>query len=122
MKQKTATTSLSLSDLAIEGLREIKGVDIVRMNLKKVSGAITDYFIICTGTSDRHVQSLARSVEDTIREETGEKPLNVEGMDLGQWVLLDYVNVVVHVFQQEKRIFYGLEEMWGDADIERIAS
>ena len=120
--EKTAVTSLSLTDLAIEGLRDKKGLDIVRMDLKKSSGAITDYFVICTGTSDRHVKALADSVQDTIREQIRQKPLNVEGTQLGEWVLIDYVDIVIHIFLQDKREFFSLEDLWGDAPIEKIAS
>jgi len=117
---KIAVDAKSLTDLAIKGLQELKGQKIVRMNLKDVEGAITDYFVICTGTSDRHVSSLAESVLDTIRKEGSEKPISKEGLNSGEWVLLDYVNVVVHIFQQETRDFYRLESLWGDAEMEVI--
>lgn len=89
------------------------------MDLKGVDGAITDYFIICTGTSDRHVQSLAESVMEEMKK-VGERPISKEGLQAGQWVLLDFVNVVVHIFQQEMRDFYRLEALWGDAPTEHI--
>ena len=120
--EKTAVTSLSLTDLAIEGLRDKKGLNIIRMDLKKSSGAITDYFVICTGTSDRHVKALADSVQDTVREQVRQKPLSVEGMQLGEWVLIDYVDIVIHIFLEDKRDFYSLEDLWGDAPIEKLAS
>ena len=104
-----------LSAIAVEGLQEIKGQNIVRLDLRNSDGAVTEYFVICTGTSDRHVQSLAESVMKFVKEEAGEKPLSTEGLQHGEWVLLDYVNVVVHIFQQEKRDFYRLENLWGDA-------
>ncbi|MDX2247481.1 MAG: ribosome silencing factor [Bacteroidia bacterium] len=108
-----------LSDIAVKGLQEIKGQDIVRMDLRKTDGAITDYFIICTGTSDRHVQSLAESVMKMMSE-VKEKPLSKEGLQHGEWVLIDYGNVVVHIFQRGKREFYRLEDLWGDAKSQKI--
>lgn len=120
MVQKIANEALALSDLVVEGLQEKKGVAIVRMDLRKVSGAITDYFVVATGTSDKHVQALAASVEDTIREKTREKPMNKEGYQLGEWILLDYTNVVVHVFQRDKRDFYRIEDLWGDGEIKKF--
>lgn len=108
-----------LSNFAIHGLLDKKGQHIVRMNLTNVDGAVTDYFIICTGTSDRHVQSLAESVVEEMKKH-GERPLNQEGIQAGEWVLLDYVNIVIHIFQRETREFYRLESLWGDADSEEI--
>ena len=114
-------TSQQLSEIAIQGLQEKKGVNIVRMNLKDVKGAVTDYFVIATGTSDRHAQALAVAAEDMIRKlNDDERPLHREGERAGEWVLLDYVNVVVHVFLEAKREFYNIEELWGDAVIERF--
>ena len=104
----------ALSDIAVKGLQEIKGQSITRLDLRESDGAVTDFFIICTGTSDKHVQSLAESVMEFMKKE-GEKPLSKEGMESGEWVLLDYVNVVVHIFQEDFRNFYRLESLWGDA-------
>lgn len=104
----------ALSDVAVKGLQEIKGKSITRMDLRESDGAVTDFFIICTGTSDKHVQSLAASVMEFMKKE-GERPISKEGMENGEWVLLDYVNVVVHIFQEDFRNFYRLESLWGDA-------
>lgn len=104
----------ALSDVAIKGLQEIKGKSITRLDLRESDGAVTDFFVICTGTSDKHVQSLANSVMEFMKKE-GERPLSKEGMENGEWVLLDYVNVVVHIFQEDFRNFYRLESLWGDA-------
>lgn len=116
---KVLLDAKSLSSVAIEALQEKKGVDILRMDLREADGAVTDFFILCTGTSDRHVQALADSVIE-IAAKSGEKPHNKEGMEKGEWILLDYVNVVVHIFQQETREFFGLEKLWGDAKVEQI--
>jgi ribosome-associated protein len=112
--------SLNLSSIAIKGLQELKGQDIIRMDLRNTQGSVTDYFIICTGTSDKHVSSLAQSVMKFMEEEAGERSYSFEGMQKAEWVLIDYVNVVVHIFQREVRGFYRLEDLWGDAVFEKI--
>ena len=107
----------TLSQIAVSALQEVKGKQIIRMDLTQTDGAITDYFVICSGTSDRHVTALAESVIEKTRD-AGERPINQEGLQAGEWILLDFVNVVVHIFQQEKRDFYRLEKLWGDATFE----
>ena len=120
MIENKTLNATQLSDIALDGLKEIKGREIVRMDLRNTDGAIADYFVVCTGTSDKHVQSLADSVLKFTKEQAGERPFSVEGMQTGEWVLLDFINVVVHVFQKEKREFFRLEELWGDAEFEEI--
>lgn len=90
------------------------------MDLRNVNGAITDFFVVCTGTSDRHVKALADSVEEFARKELRDKPISREGLQLGEWVLIDYVNIVVHIFLEEKRRFYDIEGLWGDADFVKL--
>ncbi|MDX2284102.1 MAG: ribosome silencing factor [Bacteroidia bacterium] len=116
---KTILDARALSDLALYGLQDIKGQDLLRMDLRQIDGAFTDFFILCTGTSDKHVQALADSVLDCLAQ-AGERAVSVEGMQSAEWVLLDFGNVVVHIFQEEKRRFYRLEKLWGDALSERI--
>jgi ribosome-associated protein len=118
---KQLLSSKRLSDVAIKGLEEIKGLEIVRMDLRKLESAVTDFFVIATGTSDRHIQALGDSVMDIIKKEAGEKPINSEGLQSGEWVLLDYANVVIHIFNREKRGFYRLEDLWGDAKFEFVS-
>lgn len=108
------------SDIIIAGLQEIKAQDIVRMNLSKLEGAISDYFVICTATSDKHAQALADSVEKFMKEKAKNRPNVREGYLAGEWILLDYVNVIVHIFLKDTRNFYRLEALWGDADFENI--
>ena len=109
----------ALSSLAVEALQEKKGLNILRMDLRDADGSVTDFFVICSGTSDRHVQALADSVLEFLRN-SGERPHNKEGIDKGEWILLDYINVVVHIFQKDTREFFRLEDLWGDAKFERI--
>lgn len=119
MKQKTDVSSEQLAIAAVEGIRDKKGLDIVTMDLRNVKGAITDFFVIASGTSDRHVQALADSVEKYIRENLNDRPFSREGVQRGEWILLDYVNVVVHLFQSERRYFFDIESLWADAETKR---
>lgn len=90
-----------------------KAVDLKVLHLAKVTD-FTDYFMICSGTSERQVQAIADAVQERMREERV-RPLHVEGYNRAQWVLLDYGDFVVHIFQEEPRKFYSLERLWGDA-------
>lgn len=116
MPQKTAESVETLTRLIVDALQDKKGVDVVMMDLRKLKGSVSDFFVLVTGTSDTHVKALADSVEEKVRKEGGEKPLHIEGKGQGEWILLDYVNVVVHVFLREKREFFNIEELWGDAE------
>ena len=98
---------------AVAAAEDRKAVDLRVLHLEKVSD-FTDYFLICSGTSERQVQAIADAVQERMREEQV-RPLHVEGYARGQWVLLDYGDIVVHIFQEEPRRFYSLERLWGDA-------
>ena len=91
-----------------------KAEDIVMLDISKVS-IIADYFVICSGTSDRHVKAIAREIEEKLREEVGIRPANMEGITEGTWVLMDYGDVLVHVFEPKTREFYRLEQLWSEA-------
>ncbi|MFO8054885.1 MAG: ribosome silencing factor [Bacteroidales bacterium] len=106
-----------LLDYVVQGIREKKGHDIVTLNMKKLDKAVCDYFVICHGTSDTQVEAISEFLTDFIKEKMNSKPHHVEGMDNAEWVLLDYFNVVVHIFQKEARDFYQLEDVWADAEI-----
>jgi ribosome-associated protein len=110
----------TLADIAVRGLQDRKGQDIVVMNLKELKNAVADYFIICSASSDTQLDALARSVEEEVEKVTGQAPWQSEGRTNREWVLLDYVDVVVHVFLRDRRQFYALEELWGDAEITHI--
>ena len=110
----------TLADLVIRGMQDKKASDIVVLNLKELKNAVADYFIICSANSDTQIDAVARSVEEEIEKVTGESPWQTEGRTNREWVLLDYVDVVVHVFLRDRRKFYALEELWGDADIRYI--
>lgn len=114
MKQKISVETLS--DIIINGIQEKKGIDITKLDLRKVPGAITDFFIICTGNSNTQVGAIADSVVEEVLKSTEELPWHKEGLTNREWVLLDYVNIVVHIFVKDKREFYDLESLWGDAE------
>ncbi len=98
---------------AVFAAEDRKAIDLKVLHLEKVSD-FTDYFLICCGTSERQVQAIADSIQEKLRGEK-KRPLHIEGYNRGQWVLLDYGDLVVHVFQEEVRRFYALERLWGDA-------
>ena len=112
----------TLADLVVRGMQDKKAADIVVLNLKELKNAVADYFIICSANSDTQIEAIARSVEEEIEKVTGENAWQTEGRTNREWVLLDYVDVVVHVFLRDRRKFYALEELWGDADISYIES
>ncbi len=120
MKQKTTTSSEILSEVVIKGLQELKGYDITLMDLRNVSGAVADFYVVCSGTSDKHVQALANSVEKFAWNDLKDKPISTEGYQQGEWVLVDFVDVVVHVFQKPKRLFYNIEDLWADAEFRAV--
>ena len=101
-------------DRLVEILLKKKALEVTLLDLRKLTDT-SDFFLICTGTSEQHVRSLATEVRDRLVVE-GEKPWHVEGADTRRWVLLDYVDFVVHIFRQEARDFYALERLWGDAE------
>lgn len=118
---KKIDPTLTLRDAVVEGMQEKKAKDIVFIDLRNIKNAVADFFVICHADSAPHIEAIARSVEEIVEQQTGESPLHVEGKSNGEWVLIDYSNVVAHVFRQDKRDFYGLERLWADAEIERIA-
>lgn len=120
MNKTTTTPAEALLDAIIKGLDDVKGHDIAIVDLRDVTHAISSFFVIAHGTSHTQVEALARSVEDVTREVLGERPLTVQGIRTGEWAILDYFDIVVHVFHEEARGKYGLEELWGDADIRRV--
>ncbi|HKL15646.1 MAG TPA: ribosome silencing factor [Balneolaceae bacterium] len=115
---KTAD-SATLINTITDALLEKKAKDIVVLDVRDLT-TLTDYFIVCHGTSDTQIGALANSVSVKTKEELGEAEWKKEGLEARRWIILDYVNVVVHIFSKEKREFYGIERMWNDAEISRI--
>jgi ribosome-associated protein len=116
-----AIATESLVETVINGIQEKKGSRITVLDLRNIENMIAEFFVICEGDSNVHVDAVAESVEEIVREDAGEKPLHVEGKRNAEWVLLDYMNVVVHVFQKQVRSYYSLEDLWADADRKDIA-
>jgi ribosome-associated protein len=104
--------------LIIKAIQEKKGENIVSLDLRKIPEAVSDYFIICEATSTTQVKAIADFVEDTIKQQVGELPYRHEGYHALQWILIDYINIVVHIMQHETRKFYKLEELWSDAPLQ----
>jgi len=105
----------SFTDLILDSIQDIKGKKLVKLDLRELDDTPTDFFIICEGESNTQVKAIAQNVRKRVKEETGMLPTHMEGLDAGVWVLVDYFNVVVHVFHPEKRTFYDLENLWSDA-------
>lgn len=116
VKKKNANLSTYLSEVAVQGIQEKKGSDIVRLDLRELNSSVSDYFVICSANSSTQVKAIADSVEDEIYKLTQTHPWRKEGQDNGEWIILDYLDIVVHIFRTEKRDFYGIEELWGDAE------
>ncbi|MBK6937234.1 MAG: ribosome silencing factor [Chitinophagaceae bacterium] len=104
----------------IAAIQEKKGKNIISLDLRKINEAVADFFIVCEASSQPQIRAIADNVDDRVRDKCGEKPFHHEGYNNLQWVLIDYVNVVVHVMLTENRRFYKLEEMWSDAAAETI--
>ncbi len=109
-----------LLDNIIEGIRKVKGKEIVNIDLAGLENRICQYFIICHGDSNTHVNAIADSVNREIKEKLGKYSFHKEGKENAQWILLDYGSIVVHVFQKEFRDFYRLEELWADGIVVRV--
>ena len=109
--------SQQLLESVVEGIRSKKGKDIVSLDLREIDSAVCDFFIICSGDSNTHVAGIVAGVEEEVRKQLMDKPWHVEGLGNAEWVLLDYVNIAVHVFQRECREYYDLERLWADAKI-----
>lgn len=99
----------------IKGIEEVKGENITILDLRKIENTVSDYFVLCNGSSNTQVNAIVGSVQKTVSKAIKDKPFSVEGTDNAEWILMDYVNVVVHVFQKHIREHYNIEELWGDA-------
>jgi len=119
--KKDKGTDLLITQI-IKGIEEVKGQDIEILDLREIENTVCDYFIICNGTSNTQVNAIVNSIQKTVSKSLKEKPWHVEGSNNAEWVLLDYVHVVVHVFQKHIREFYDIEGLWGDAKSVKIES
>jgi ribosome-associated protein len=114
MTKKIDKTTILLENI-VNAIQKVKGNEIISLDLRKIDSAICKYFVICTGTSNTHVNAIEGSIKKTITQDIGEKPWHVEGDNVGEWILMDYSDIVVHIFQDKIRQFYNIEGFWGDA-------
>ncbi len=119
-KKKAASGAKKLSDVIVKGMQEKKALDIVVMDLREVKNAVADYFVICSGSSDKQLKAIADSIDEEVFKVLKENPWHAEGKHNKEWRWLDYITVVAHVFKKDKREFYALEKLWGDAEIKHI--
>ena len=114
MAKKIDATNILLENI-INAIQDVKGKEIISLDLRKIDSAICKYFVICTGTSNTQVNAIESNIKKTISRDLGEKPFHIEGNNIGEWVLMDYSDIIVHVFQEKTRAFYNIEDFWGDA-------
>ena len=118
-KEKSAN---NLLEEIIRGIENVKGEDIQQMDLREIENTPCEFFVICSANSNTQVTAIVNSIQKTVSKALLEKPFHTEGLEVAEWVLIDYVNIVVHVFQKQTREFYNIEELWGDAKSTLIAS
>ncbi len=117
---KNKVNNDELLTLIIKGIEDVKGSDIDILDLRQLDNSATDYFVICNGNSNTQVNAIVGSIQKTVSKSIQDKPWHIEGSDNAEWVLMDYINVVVHVFQKHIREYYNIEALWGDAKITTI--
>jgi len=116
MTKKIVNPDILITEI-IKGIEEVKGQNITLLDLRDIENTVCDYFIICDGTSNTQVSAISGSIQKSVSKKIKEKPWHIEGESNAEWILMDYVNVVVHIFQKRTREYYNLEELWGDAKI-----
>lgn len=121
-KKRKGADAEKLSEVIVQGMQDKKASDIVVMDLRKVKNAVADFFIICSGNSDKQLDAIADSIDEKVSKTIKENPWHIEGKNNKEWMLLDYINVVAHIFKKDSRDFYSLERLWGDAEITQIES
>jgi len=112
---KENTNADQLITTILSGIEDVKGKEITILDLRDIENTVCDYFIICEGTSNTQVNAIVNSVQKKVSKALKDNPWHVEGSDNAEWVLMDYINVVVHVFQKHIRQYYDIESLWGDA-------
>ncbi len=117
---KVSIDSKQLSQAVAQGMLEKKAFDVIILDLRKVKSAVTDFFVICSGNSDTQVDAITDSIEQEVYKQLGQNPWHKEGKENREWILLDYVDVVAHVFKKDRRQFFALEDLWGDAEVIKV--
>ncbi|MCA4898404.1 MAG: ribosome silencing factor [Bacteroidota bacterium] len=119
-KKKKTSDSEKLSKAVVAGMQEKKAQDIVVMDMREIKNAVADFFVICSGSSDKQLEAIARSIDEEVEKKMKESPWHTEGKNNKEWMILDYISVVAHVFRKDRREFYALERLWGDAHVTEI--
>lgn len=119
-KNATAQQTTSLLDAIVDGMQDKKAKNITVMDLKGLESSVCDYLVICDADSTTHVDAIANSLEDTVKKQTGESAYHSEGFQNSEWIIVDYINIVAHIFLKEKRDFYNLEGLWADGEVTHI--
>ncbi|MBL7842036.1 MAG: ribosome silencing factor [Cyclobacteriaceae bacterium] len=119
-KKRKDGSSKKLCDAIVKGMVEKKASDILVMDLRKVKNAVADFFVVCSGGSDKQLDAIAESVDEEVFKAVKENPWHVEGKNNKEWMLLDYFDVVAHIFRKDRREFFALEKLWGDAEMTEI--
>ena len=117
-KKKSSADQLITTIIA--GIEEVKGKDITILDLREIENTVCDYFIVCEGTSNTQVNAIVNSIQKQVSKTLRDKPWHIEGEKNAEWILMDYVNVVVHIFQKQVREYYDIESLWGDAKTTQI--
>lgn len=117
---ETKLPQTKLVQKIVSSIDEVKGIDVNLLDLRKIKNTVCGFFVICTGTSNTHVAAITNSIKKNVSKTLKEKPYSMEGIENQEWVLIDYVEVVVHIFQKNVREFYDIENLWGDAKISEI--
>lgn len=120
VKVASPTETNGLLASIVDGMQEKKAKNITILDLHKIENRIADYFVICDADSSTHVDAIADSIEEVVLKQANEKPYHSEGQQNSEWILLDYINIVAHVFLKETREYYNVEGLWGDAEIRTI--
>ena len=120
MKEKYSPKGLITN--IIKSIEEVKGEEVILIDMKKIDNSPCDYFIVCDGSSNTQVNAIVSKIKKNVSKLFSEKPLNIEGLENCKWVLIDYIDIVVHVFQKEIRQYYNIENLWGDAKHTKFVS
>lgn len=116
-KKRKGGSSEILCDAIVKGMQEKKAADILIMDLRKVKNAVADFFVLCSGSSDKQLDAIADSVDQVVYKLIKENPWHIEGKNNKEWMLLDYFDVVAHIFRHDRREYFALEKLWGDAEM-----
>lgn len=120
-KKQAVPLQYSLTELVIDSILDKKGEEVVHLDLTALPDAVSDHFIICHADSTTQVRAIGNHILENVFEKSGDRPFSKEGLDNAEWIIIDYMDVVVHVFYKEKRYFYQLEDLWHDAVMKKVS-